>query len=71
MMLITLKLNYIDFFKKECIDVTDGNFWEVTSEVLGRIEGPHYLENKEKHNIYLKANPYVAKKRFINLKGAS
>ena len=45
----------------------DSHFWEVSSEVLARIEGSGYLENKEKHNDYLYLNPHVAQKRFINL----
>ena len=44
-----------------------GNFWELSDEVLNRIEGGNYLENKAKHNIYLKENPFVAKKKFINI----
>ena len=44
-----------------------GNFWEISDEVLNRIEGANYLENKLKHNTYLKDNPIVAKKKFINI----
>ena len=43
------------------------NYWDVSDEVLSRIEGPTYLANKEKHNSYLTLNPYVAKKKFINI----
>ena len=42
-------------------------FWNVSNEVLVRIEGASYVSNKEKHNNYLWFHPYVAKKRFINL----
>ena len=43
------------------------HFWEVSNEVLCRIEGNNYSENDEKHNYqYLWFNPRVAKKRFIN-----
>ena len=49
------------------INSVSGNFWEVSYEVLSRIEGPSYLANKEKHNKYLSSNPHVAKKRFINM----
>ena len=45
----------------------NGNFWELTDEVLNRIEDGSYLENKAKHNIYLRENPFVAKKKFINI----
>ena len=44
-----------------------GQIWEL-SEVLGHIEGTSYLENKVVHiNEYLKLNPFVAKKKFINI----
>ena len=44
-----------------------GNFWEISDEVLNRIEGVNYLENKLKHNTYLKDNPIVAQRKFINI----
>ena len=44
-----------------------GNFWEIFDEVLNRIEGFNYLENKMRHNRFLKDNPCVAKKRFISI----
>ena len=43
------------------------NFWELSKEVLDRIEGHNYLVNKEIHNEYLKLNPFVARKKFINI----
>ena len=42
--------------------IDTGNFWELSNEVLDRIEG----NNKKVHNNYLKLNPFVAKKKFIN-----
>ena len=44
-----------------------GNYWEISDEVLNRIEAGSYLENKIRHNEFLKDNPFVAKKKFINL----
>ena len=44
-----------------------GNYWEISDEVLNRIEAGSYLENKIKHNEFLKENPFAAKKKFINL----
>ena len=44
-----------------------GYFWELSNEVLDRIENNNYMLNKEKHNVYLKSNPFVAKKKFINI----
>ena len=57
-------------YKIKCINLgkfEQGNFWDLTYEVLSRIEGPNYVENKEIHNIYLKENPFVAKSKFINI----
>ena len=42
-------------------------FWNVSDEVLIRIEGAGCVSNKEKHNNYLWFHPYVAKKHFTNL----
>ena len=44
-----------------------GNYWEISDDVLNRIEGGNYLENKMRHNDFLRDNPLVAKKKFINL----
>ena len=44
-----------------------GNYWEISDEVLNRIEAGSYLENKMRHNEYLKDNPLTAKKKFTNL----
>ena len=58
----------LQVFKMENIDkACVGHFWEISDEVLSRIEGPSYVANKDKHNAYLKLNPYLAKKKFINL----
>ena len=44
-----------------------GNYWEISDEVLNRIEAGSYLENKIRHNEFLKDNPFVAKKKFMYL----
>ena len=69
---INMFKNNLESFKKSSINNMYSNsspdhFWEVSNEVLRRIEGPSYLTNKSTHNAYLRDNPYVAKKRFINL----
>ena len=61
------KINLQSFKDANCHKANVGNFWEISDDVLSRIEGPSYLANKEKHNDYLKLHPYVAKKKFINL----
>ena len=50
-----------------CTPGNSGNFWELSDGVLNRMESGNYLENKLKHNMYLKENPFVAKKKFINI----
>ena len=43
------------------------NFWELSDAVLSHIEGANYADNKSSHNEFLKRNPYVAKRKFINM----
>ena len=60
----------LENFKKETLKsglTNTQNYWECSSKVLSRIECGEYLQNKERHNSYLKLNKFVAKKRFINL----
>ena len=56
--------NYLALFGYKSI-----HFWNVSNEVLGRIQGINYIyvNNKEKHNEYLRSNPQFAKQRFISL----
>ena len=61
----------LEAFKKENIFETSGNFWGISNDVLSRIENINYLDNKEMHNTYLWFNPFVAKKRFININTCS
>jgi hypothetical protein len=44
-----------------------GQFWEVSYQVLDKIESDSYLINKESHNNYLRSNPFVAKRKGINI----
>ena len=63
------KMN-LDIFKNDCISsgIADNcHHWSVSNEVIGKIEGANYLDNKKKHNDYLWFHPYVAKKQFVNL----
>ena len=65
----SFKVN-LEYFKKDCIkkgNYCDKHHWKVSDEVISRIEGDKYLENKNKHNTYLWFHPFVAKKKFINL----
>ena len=57
-----------DTFKSKCISggALD-HFWELSSDVLDRIEGAKYVQNKEKHNVYIKENPSVTRKKLINM----
>ena len=47
--------------------IDTGNFWELSNEVLERIEGYNYIDDMKVHNEYLKLNPFVLKKKFISL----
>ena len=71
---ISSNLNFfksnLEIFKRKTIALRgccSGNFWEISDEVLNRIEGVNYLENKIRHNRFLKDNSCVAKKKFINI----
>ena len=64
---LTFKIKLDEFKKRNVSGTNVGQFWEVGNEVLSRIEGINYIENKVKHNQYLWFNPYVAKKKFVNL----
>ena len=60
----------LESFKKDMISkkvVNVFHFWNVSNEVIERIEGPSYVSNKIRHNEYLLSHPFVAKNRFINL----
>ena len=41
------------------INARSGNFWDISYEVLSRIEGSGYLENKASHNQYLKRDQVI------------
>ena len=60
----------LETYKKKCSEYGEsskGHFWELSCEVLNRIERNGFVENKNLHNEYLKENPFVAKTKFINL----
>ena len=62
--------NALDIYKNDCLSsgfYTAGNYWDLSCEVLNRIEDNSYLDNKQLFNEYLKNNPFVAQKRFINI----
>ena len=63
------KIN-LEVFKKDCISkgiCEDYHHWMISSNVMDRIEGENYYENKRKHNDSLWFHPHLAKKQFINL----
>ena len=62
--------NRLESYKLDCISSSNecpGNFWELSDTVLSCIEGANYADNKSSHNEFLKKNPYVAKRKFINM----
>ena len=61
----------LESFKTVCIAnslVSNSYYWNISNEILTRIETPSYLENRVKQVEYLKARPYLAKKKFFNLR---
>ena len=52
----------LEEYKKRNFD-TPGNYWELADEVFRRIHD----DNRSAHIEYLKQNPFVAKRRGINL----
>ena len=62
-----LKIN-IEKFRKESVDQSCNNFWEVSNVILDKIEGnPNYLSHKEKFNACLLENPFEARRKGINI----
>ena len=62
--------NALDKYKNDCLSsgfYRAGNYWDLSYEVLNRIEDNSYLDNKQLFNEYLKDNPFVAQKKFINI----
>ena len=62
----SFKIN-LEVFKSTAVLNNTRNFWDVSNELITKIEGINYLSNKDKHNEYLFENPIVARKRGINL----
>ena len=59
---------YLEKFKSQSVNNSFYNLWEVSNMIIDKIEGnPRYLENKNKFNNYLIENPFVAKKKGINI----
>ena len=62
--------NALDSYKNDCLSsglYRSGNYWNLSYEVLNRIEDNFYLDNKQLFNEYLKDNPFVAQRKFINI----
>ena len=64
---LDFKVN-LETFKRESSDHNVNNFWEISNIIIDKIEGnPNYLTRKDKFNAYLLENPFVAKKKGINI----
>ena len=62
--------NQLESYKLDCISSVNehpGNLWELSHAVLSCIKGANYTDNKSSHNEFLKQNPYVPKRKFINM----
>ena len=58
----------LEKFKKSTSERNSEYFWEVSEIIIDKIEGnSSYLENKSKFNNYLVSNPYVARRKGINI----
>ena len=51
----------LENLKKDSSTCSESNFWDVSRVLLDKIEGPSYVESKEKHNAYLIENPYAGR----------
>ena len=47
---------YLEYFKRKCVMVETGNYWEVSNIALDKIEGPKNNQNKQVHNEFLRNN---------------
>ena len=52
----------LEIFKKDNLDKA-GNFWELSDAIFDRIND----ENRQSFADFMKENPYIAKRRCINL----
>ena len=62
--------NALNNYKNDCLSsgfYRVGNYWDLSYEVLNHILDNSYLDNKQLFNEYLKDNPFVAQKKFINI----
>ena len=57
----------LEQYKCNTQNLCPNNFWYISTVVLEKIEGDSYLSNKTKFNEYLRNNPFVAKKKGINI----
>ena len=68
--IISFKCN-LENFKSACLReglCSGAYYWNVSNEVLSRIETPAYLISRSKQVEFLRANPFLAKKRYFNLR---
>ena len=57
----------LEDFKRKCVMVIIGNYWEVSNIVIDKIEGPNYNQNKQVQNEFFRNNASVAKRKGINI----
>ena len=57
----------LECYKTNADSLNPNNFWYISKLVIDKIEGNNYLANKEKFNQYLRDNPFVAKRKGINI----
>ena len=63
---LNFKIN-LESYKLNCKMTDADNFWEVSTTIIDKIETESYLLNRSSQVEYLKSNPYIAKKKGINI----
>ena len=65
--------NSVDAFKiglenfKRRSEYVKGNFWEISQEILAKIDTPQAINSRSDFNTYLRENPWYARYRGINI----
>ena len=56
----------LENFKRRA-EYVEGNYWEISQEVLAKIDTPQAINGRSDFNKYLKENPWYARYRGINI----
>ena len=56
----------LENYKRSCM-YAEGNYWEVSWEIISKIDTPNAISGREDFNKYLQRNPWYARYRGINI----